>query len=254
MRKTLAALAVAGALAADARSAHADGEAWLQFEYRLPVLRTPRPAWPRTDVRVYTENRLNGRSEGLHLTFLRVGPIVYPTPWLFVATHGTVIADHLSSGVFEMEVRAELEPNVFFRLGPFTFNDRNRVEYRWRASAQRWRYRNQLRINYAPQGAWIIPFVWDEVLVDLSGAGFNQNRASAGMSLMLWPNVRLDVSYLFRSRLERDGWQHDHGVIIAIFVDVPVVPPAPPAMTPPVPPPGITPGAERSHASLPSGP
>lgn len=232
MRPATLALSLA-ALALPSR-ARADGEAWLQFEYRLPVVRTPTPAWPRVDVRFYSETRLAGRADGLNETFLRVGPLVYPTRWLFVAAHATAQSGRGSTGQHFFEFRAELEPNLFGRLGPVTFNDRNRVEMRWREAGVRWRYRNQLRVAYQPEGARVFPFLWDEVLFDLSSlpvgasvTGFQQNRASVGLSVQLHPNVRFDVAYLLRSRREAatatepERWEHDHGAVIALFIDAP---------------------------------
>lgn len=198
--------------------AKADGEVWLWSEQRLPLTGST-TAVPRVSLRVFTDVRLSGRSEGLAQAFLRVGPLVHVTPWLFVGAHGTVYADRLASGQFAQELRAELEPNLFGRVGPFTFNDRNRLEYRYRTAGERWRYRNQLRVNYAPPGARWIPFVWDELLVDLSGDGVHQNRAEIGLGRMLGDRSRVDVGYLFRSRLESGQWHHDHILNLSVYVE-----------------------------------
>jgi hypothetical protein len=213
--------------------ARADFEGWIWTELRAPILRTPKPGFPRIDWRVFTDIRLNGRAEGLHQAYLRTGPLFFVTDWLFIALHGVIYADRLlgpagdlEAGDFAQEARAELEPNFFWRLGDFTFNDRNRLEYRWRTYEERYRYRNQLRINYAPRGAKWIPFVWDEVLVDLSGGGFNQNRFNLGIGRMLNDHMRFDVGFMARSRLEKDGWKHDGVINFYLFVDVPPEAPA----------------------------
>lgn len=220
LQPSLLATVVVATLAAPA-PARADGELWLWAETRVPVVRAPRPEFPRVDWRVFTDFRLNTRNEGLHQAFLRTGPLVFATDFLFVGLHGTVYADRQATGAFGQEARLELEPNVFFRWGDFTFNDRNRGELRFRDGATRTRYRNQLRVSYAPEGARWIPFAWDEVLVDLAGLGFHQNRLEFGLGRMLDPRTRLDVGYLFRSRKEQPGWAHDHILNVAIFFDVP---------------------------------
>jgi hypothetical protein len=230
--------AIALSLLATATPARADGEVWLWTEARVPIVRTPRPELPRVDWRVVSDFRINKRSEGLAQAFLRTGPILYPTPWAFVAVHGTVYSDRLPSGMHDTEARLELEPNFFGRFGDFTFNDRNRGESRWRESGHRWRYRNQLRVSYAPIGARWIPFVWDEVLVDLSGLGLNQNRAQVGLGRMLDATTRLDIGYMVRSREEPTGWVHDHILNVYLFFDAPKAAPAAPAApaaTPPAP-------------------
>jgi hypothetical protein len=201
-------------------TARADGEAWVWVENRVPVVRADAPGALRIDWRLFTDLRLNTRSGGLAQSFFRTGPLFYLTRFLFVGVHGTIYADRLPSGAFDQEVRLELEPNLFGRIGDFTFNDRNRGEYRWRESGERFRYRNQLRASYAPLGARWIPFAWDEVLVDLSGLGLNQNRFEVGLGRMLSPTTRLDVGYMLRSREDTTGWTHDHVLNVSFFFDV----------------------------------
>jgi hypothetical protein len=215
-------------------TARADYEAWLWVENRVPVVRAETPSFPRIDLRLVTDVRLNGRSGGLAQSFFRVGPLFYLTNFLFLGVHGTIYADRLASGAFDQEARFEFEPNLFGRLGDFTFNDRNRFEVRVRESGTRYRYRNQLRINYAPKGARWIPFVWDELLVDLSGLGVNQNRAQVGLGRQLWSNVRLDVGVMLRSREEAAGWTHDRIANVYLYIDV-LPPPAPPQALPATP-------------------
>jgi hypothetical protein len=222
MKRAAAFLLLAIALAmTSATGARADGEVWLWTEARVPVVSSTAPDFPRLDWRVFSDVRINKRSEGLAQAFLRTGPLLYTTPWSFVGVHGTVYSDRLTSGVHDQEARLELEPNFFGRIGDFTFNDRNRGESRWRESGHRWRYRNQLRISYAPRGARWIPFVWDEVLVDLSGLGLNQNRLQFGLGRMLSATTRLDVGYMIRSREDPTGWVHDHVLNLYLFIDVP---------------------------------
>ena len=208
--------------------ARADFETWFWAEARVPVIHTEKPAFPRIDWRVFSDVRLNTRSGGLHQAFLRTGPLFYLTPWMFVGLHGTVYGDRLGkpagdleAGAMAQEVRAELEPNFFWRLGPFTFNDRNRVEYRWRTYETRYRYRNQLRVNYAPIGAKWIPFVWDEMLFDLSGQGFHQNRFDIGIGRMINDHTRLDVGFMARSRKDGDLWVHDGVLNLYVYIDPP---------------------------------
>lgn len=205
--------------------AHADEEAWFWIENRVPVLRTEKPGFPRIDFRTFVDVRTNRRSNGLHQSFLRVGPLFYLTDFLFVGLHGTIYADRLASGVFDQEARFEVEPNFFGRLGVFTWNDRNRFEVRFREEETRYRYRNQLRINLAPKHWRNIPFIWDEVLFDLSGLGFNQNRFDIGVGRQIWPNTRIDVGFMLRSRQDAKGWHHDGILNLYLFVDAPPLPP-----------------------------
>jgi Protein of unknown function (DUF2490) len=219
--KFAAALGIFVALSAWALPGSADEEAWFWVENRVPVIRTEKPGYPRIDIRTFADVRLNNRSNGLAQSFLRVGPLFYLTNFLFVGVHGTIYADRLPTGVFDQETRFEVEPNFFGRLGPFTWNDRNRFEFRYRSEETRYRYRNQLRINLAPKSWRTIPFVWDEVLVELSGLGLNQNRAEIGIGRQLAPNIRLDAGFMIRSREDATGWHQDGVLNLYLFVDVP---------------------------------
>jgi hypothetical protein len=222
VRRTRAvAFGLFAALLCAPRPARADGELWLWAENRVAVVKSERPAFPRVDWRVFTDVRMNGRNDGLHQSFLRTGPLFFLTDFLFVGLHGTIYADRQASGAFAQEGRLEVEPNLFGRIGDFTVNDRNRGELRERATGTRFRYRNQLRVNYAPKNAKWIPFVWDEVLVDLSGMGFHQNRLETGLGRVLGDGARLDVGYMFRSREEPTGWAHDHILNLYLFFDAP---------------------------------
>jgi hypothetical protein len=219
--RAITALAVALGALLTSSPASADGEVWLWTEIRLPVVTNDKPSFPRLDWRILSDFRINKRSEGLAQAFLRTGPILYTTDFLFVALHGTIYSDRLPTGKHETEGRVELEPNLFGRVGDFTFNERNRLESRWRGDDHRYRYRNQLRVNYAPVGAKWIPFVWDEVLVDLAGLGLNQNRLQFGLGRVLGDSTRLDVGYMIRSREAAGTWTHDHILNLYVFFDAP---------------------------------
>jgi hypothetical protein len=197
--------------------ARGEGGAWLQLEYRQPVLN--RPDLPRLAVRAISDTRL-GSDRGLTQQFLRVGPWAQLTDWMILAVNGTIYADHLADDRFAQEARIEIEPTFQGRVGPIFFADRNRVESRWRGDTVRGRYRNQLRLSWAPLGSRIQPFVWNEILCDLQ-AGCTENRLQPGVAFKLAPHIRLDVGYLMRSRAREDGWQHDHYGLVYLLVDLP---------------------------------
>lgn len=197
--------------------ARGEGGAWLWVEYRQPVLN--RPSFPRLAVRTISDTRL-GSDRGLAQQFLRLGPWAQLTEWFILAVNGTVYADHLPDGRFAQEARIEIEPTFQGRVGPIVFADRNRTEARWRGDSFRGRYRNQLRLSYAPEGSRLQPYVWDEILCDLQ-AGCTENRLQAGLAVMLNGHIRLDLGYLMRSRSHEDGWRHDHYGLAYLLINLP---------------------------------
>lgn len=224
-RRHLAPLVLAFALI-PAAPAGADTESWNWLEVRLP-LSDGSYGLPQS-LRLFTDLRYAGRAGGLYQTFFRVGPLWDLHPNLFLATHVTSAANRSGTGAFEQEHRLELEPNLRARFGALAVNDRNRLEYRWGTAGPRWRYRNQVWLNYAPAGASWIPFVWDEILFDLAGTsvtGFTQNRASVGLGRMLSDATRLNLGYVLRSRMtSASAWEHDHVALVNLAF-APSVPP-----------------------------
>lgn len=202
-----------------------DVEQWTWVEYRQPINIGDNTVFPRVaQARFFTDFRLADRLHGLHFSFFRVGPIVDVTPWLKVPVHFVLASERASSDRFLTEYRAELEPTLHGRLGDFTLSDRNRFERRWREnSADLYRYRNLIRVNYQPVGAKFIPFVFNEFLIDLSGSGYNQNRLSGGAGYMLSDNVRFDLGLMARQRKVGTDWVNDNVLLTYLFIGLPVV-------------------------------
>ena len=218
-----------------AAPARADVESWNWLEVRLPVS-DGQHGLPHS-LRLWTDARYGLRYSGLGQLFMRVGPIWELHPNLFLATHVTTYSDQAAPGVHDQEHRLELEPNLRGRLADLSWNDRNRLEYRWRPAGSRFRYRNQLRVSWQPDGATVFPYLWDEALIDLSGAtmGLTQNRAAAGVSFLNPDGTRLDVAYVFRSRADAAlAWDHDHIALLSLYFQprvAPLLPGAPDAGT-----------------------
>lgn len=212
-------------LFAPGRVAAQGAESWAVLEYRM-LLREAEETRPRASLRIISDSRFAQTTSGLDQMFLRVGPIFDLEPWLFLAIHGTAIADRRGDGTFGGEYRVELEPNFQGRRGSLSWSDRNRIEYRF-GDKQRIRYRNLLRLNWAPQGALWMPFLWEEVLLEEDievtdqGFVFNQNRLSLGVARKLPGATRLDLGYLLRSKLVGGEWLQDHVLWLNLFVGIP---------------------------------
>lgn len=206
-------LATTAAWLLEARPARADLEYWNWTELRVPLAsRAPLTGQP-VHWRVFSDLRWGLRYPGLGWNFFRAGPLWTIAPWLIVGTQGTSIAVQSSPGVLLQEYRAEFEPTVLWRWGDFAFSDRNRLEYRWRfapgVQTGHVRYRNQLRMAYAPPGASWLPFAWNEPLIEFNGEGFAQNRAEIGVGYQFTPETRFDVGVMWRSRAQAGTWDHD---------------------------------------------
>lgn len=227
LQRSIVALAALSTICLLASPARADVESWNWVEVRVPFSEGQH-GLPNS-FRLVTDARYAGRYEGLGQIYVRMGPVWELHPNLSLAAHLTAQTDLGAGGTHEQEHRLELEPTIRGQRGDFSWSDRNRLEYRHRqrsaGTSDSWRYRNRVRVNYAPPGSAWFPFVSDEVFVDLSGQGLNQNRLSMGLGRVLNESSRLEVGYGFRSRLaSAGGWEHDHLALASFFFAPKVAP------------------------------
>ena len=209
---------------------------WFWFEYRQPIIGWADTPPPRLQLRVVMDSRFFVGTRGLDEQFLRIGLITDVNKWFWFAANSTFYVDrNLDTLAYQFETRLEIEPHFAGRIGPMTFDDRNRLEYRHRqpietpsrtlAGFDRFRYRNLLRINYEPAGAKWIPFVFNEWLFNLN-VGFDQNRLAGGIARRLSSNVRLDGAYMWRAIRPNttSPWSHDHLLLCYLYVGLPPKP------------------------------
>jgi hypothetical protein len=210
LRRTSFALALTTLLLAPA-PARADVGYWNWTETRIPLTaKAPLTGQPVV-WRTFSDLRFFSATPGLSMNFFRLGPIWTLAPWLQVGTQATAISLVGDPRGFTQEYRAELEPTLLWRWGDFTCMDRNRLEYRVRlgsASTAHFRYRNLLRVNYAPADARWVPFIWNEPLLELGVDGF-QNRLEAGVGYQLSPDTRFDLGLMWRARHAGGAWDQD---------------------------------------------
>jgi hypothetical protein len=117
---------------------------------------------------------------------------------------------------YKKKWRAEDMPNanatIKFDIWKFKFDDRNRLEYRhFRYKEDSIRYRNKfglkLPIDIPRLKVKIAPYVSDEIFIVSSGAGFNENRLSAGAEVELTKYVKADIYYMRKeNKVTDDKW------------------------------------------------
>jgi hypothetical protein len=212
-RAALGALFILLALQEPARADNGP-ELWTQLETRLTVSEEP-SLWPQA-YRVIAVNFFGERFPGLGQSLFRAGPIWNPHSNVSLAFNVVTGVEQDRPGNYAQQLRAELEPTVRWSLWGVAFNDRNRLEHRWSASGQRWRYRNQLRASLPALGWDWTPYVSNEVFYDLTASAFNQDRLIVGLSRDLSKEVRMDASYVVRFRLTEPDWERDHALSLSL--------------------------------------
>lgn len=94
--------------------------------------------------------------------------------------------------------------------GRFSFQNRSRLEYRNREEGEDiWRYRNRLQVvlPVVKPGFPVVPYIAEEVFIDLDGEGLNQNRIYIGGKIPLGNRVQLDAFYLWKASEKDDDWE-----------------------------------------------
>ncbi|HWQ31955.1 MAG TPA: DUF2490 domain-containing protein [Blastocatellia bacterium] len=159
------------------------------------------PAPPRDDTQLWTETQfivpLKERTDLIFIGSLRFGRNVHHVTderagvaiahrlnsHLSVQSTYQYIAQQPFEGQKRFEHRLSTDLTLRFRLGGFTLTDRNRIEYQIRHSrANRWIYRNQLRLEHpvGPNEWKFKVFISDEVFYSSDADAWTRNRISVG--------------------------------------------------------------------------
>jgi hypothetical protein len=226
LARTLAATALAvAASTATPAAARADGEVWLWTEHQARLTSGSADV-PATNMRFMSNARFSGRGEGLDVALARLGPVFTIAPWFSAATTGAAVAVRSGTGAFVQEYRAEIDLVPHVKVGDFALSSRSRFEYIWRESGPFTRYRNMVRVAYAPAGATFIPFAFVDVFLRPTRPHLQETWSALGIGRVLGGGARLDVAYMLRTR-DGSGGELDHVAWLMMFFGPAAAPPAP---------------------------
>jgi hypothetical protein len=212
-------LAVGVALLVAPAPARAGGEAWLWTEHQARIVDGDGDV-PQTNMRFTTNARFASRSDGLDFGLARLGPVFSIAPWLTTAATGAAVGLRSGNGGFVQEYRGELDLVPHTKLGDLVLSSRNRFEYVWRESGPFTRYRNLLRVAYAPRDAKWIPFAFVDVFLRPTEPHLQETWSALGVGRALGGGSRLDVAYMLRTR-DGSGGEIDHVLWLVMFFGVP---------------------------------
>lgn len=194
-------------------TAHADIESWTFIEAKPKINNN-------TNLRVFSGYIANTRSNGIGNILLRVGPIFKINNNSNIAIHALGMAIRNKEGNFVQEIRGEIENVNTFNLLDFPIVNRNRLEYRTYPNLNQVNFwlRNMIRFNYPIVEKNLTPFISEESFFDIFRGYFNQNRLITGINFYLTDNIKSDIGYMLRHRLENNQWIADHALFIVIII------------------------------------
>jgi len=127
-----------------------------------------------------------------------------------------------SDGSTDKENRLRVEATLKKPWGKFKFSDRNRYEYRDINGKPKSRYRNRIKIE-RDVVLWehkITPYIANEFFIDFRDDEFNQNRGAIGFSKKIRENVKIDISYLLKSKRSGSDWNETHVIGTSLSIDL----------------------------------
>lgn len=117
----------------------------------------------------------------------------------------------LRKGKFKLENEPYATATLTLSKEGFTFDSRNRFEYRhFDYQDDSWRYRNKftLKLPWKITRIELQPYLADEIFIGF-GSGinqFNQNRLSSGFGMNVTKNLKAEIYYMLISVKGSDKW------------------------------------------------
>lgn len=137
-------------------------------------------------------------------------------PW-FEAGFGYREIFRQKKTAWQQENRPYAVAAEMWKVGEWKFKNRTKVELREKDAGEGYyRFRDKLTIKtpWKWTSAEINPYVADEVFLEKKErAGFNENRAYAGVGLKLHEHLGLDVYYMYNIEAEDREWTERTDVI-----------------------------------------
>jgi hypothetical protein len=154
------------------------------------------------------EIRSGNDFHNVYYNHLDVGLSRSVTSWLDFGVNFRQIEEK-KKGEWVEENRPYVNGILKWKIGDWSFSDRNRVEFRnLEGSEDRWRYRNWLTV-YPPFklfGGNVKPYIADEIYEDLNGNNMERNRIYAGAECKLADWLKSDVFYIYQSSYKSMEW------------------------------------------------
>ncbi|MDD5432738.1 MAG: DUF2490 domain-containing protein [Candidatus Omnitrophica bacterium] len=147
------------------------------------------------------ELRLGDDGGNLYYQHYDVGIVYAAQKWLDLGLNYRQIYEKKGSD-FKEENEPHINATIKWALAGFTFDDRNRLEYRhydWQEDS--WRYRNKFNVKLP----WkftkfeIQPYFADEIFLNLNGIDLNKNRFYSGLGFTLTKNLKGEIYYMLQS-------------------------------------------------------
>jgi hypothetical protein len=116
-------------------------------------------------------------------------------------------------GMWTEENRPHVNGAFLWEWYGFKFEDRNRLERRFREGAGNiWMYRNKFELGFPAKLTRldIQPYLAEEIFVNLDESELYRNRVSGGIKGRLAPYLKADISYLWQSTKSSENWIDNH--------------------------------------------
>ncbi|PIP20269.1 MAG: hypothetical protein COX40_05695 [Candidatus Omnitrophica bacterium CG23_combo_of_CG06-09_8_20_14_all_40_11] len=122
-------------------------------------------------------------------------------------------AGYDKSDLFYLDVTGKMPLKEFFDL---KIIDRLRYQYNFDKALTFWRNSMRLTKAFKVGKIELSPFIEDETFYDTKQDKFNENWASAGISLALNKHLNIGVSYLLDTKKKGDDWSYANVLVTSM--------------------------------------
>ena len=182
-----------------------DWEYWSHYEAIVPLS-------DDFTFKVKPEIRFKDNFSKLYYVHVEMGLDCKISDWFVLSPyyrHVDEIKVEKTKEVWKQEYRPQIDATVKFKIHPFSFSDRNRIEFRVqdKENSVRFRYRNKATLGLPKfTKANIKPYVAAEPFYDFDTQRINKNRVYAGLDLDVIKHLKAGIYYILESRKGKSGW------------------------------------------------
>ena len=182
-----------------------DWEYWMKYSFGARM---------NENVNLFVKPQLRWRDDMNEFYFHRTwaGATLRVLKWLEVAPQYAYKTSKQKGNHWLSENCLALDLMPKISLGSLKISDRNRVMYNFKYYILT--YRNRIKIARPFKnllwGYGLTPFIADEGFYNDQVHEFYENRVEFGLGTKITRNIGLDLSYIYRSKENKDKWSNSH--------------------------------------------
>jgi len=178
-------------------------EYWSEYSVDIPV---------NDGIDFVAKAQFRFEGDGCYYFKVYLGQLFRVSEYFTIATYYVFRTKKAEQG-WSDEDFGNLDATVKWKIGDFSFSDRNRFERNFSKGESL--YRNKIKVKKPTQiRTWkIVPFIASEIFYDFNE--FSENRTHLGISTVLIDGVEVELSYILRSKKQSE-WSRANVLVTSL--------------------------------------